>query len=289
MELHLFTAVALIAIAALAALVVGRSLSKHLGKARTPVFACLVILTALYASIWAGRIEIVAIFPHSSAVLLSNLTFVLVCLLAGFAWEIPGVPSLRGGIVLATLVVLGGVFLFAPFLRPMLMPIELEANSRWRGDICLQTHDASCAPAAAATLLRLHGLHAEERSMADACLTSRAGTEPLALYRGLGISTRDTRLHPRLASRQPEDWARLNQFPVLAMVTPPAAQTIPPTRAGRLQKLLGRASEGHAVVVLGRLPDGNFLIGDPASGQRVWDPYLMSHYFSGQAIYLERQ
>lgn len=289
MELHLFTAAALIALAAIAALVAGRSLSSHLGKSRTPLFACLVILTTLYASIWAGRIEIIAVFPHSSAVLLSNLTFVLVCFLAGFAWEIPGVPSLRGGIVLATLVLLGGVFLFAPFLRPLLMPIELEATSRWRGDVCLQTHDASCGPAAAATLLRLHGIRTDERSMATVCLTSRAGTEPLALYRGLGLSTSDTNLRPRLASRRPEEWSRLNQFPVLAMVSPPVAPTIPPSRAGRLQKLLGRSSEGHAVVVLGRLADGDYLIGDPASGPRVWDPHVMAHYFSGQAIYLQRR
>lgn len=290
MDFQLITAAALIALGSLLALLIGRSLGHRLGRYRIPVFAGAVILTSLYASTGAGRIENIAVFTHSSAVLLSNLTPILVGFLAGFAWAIPGVPSRRAAVVLSSLVVLGGVFLFAPLLRPLLMPIELEPLSRWRGGICLQTHDASCGPAAAATLLRLHGIETDERTMADACLTSRAGTEPLALYRGLNLQTRGTGLQPRLASRRPADWVRQGQYPVLAMVTPPAAQMIPPNRSGRLRKLLGRSrSEGHAVVVLGQLDNGAFLIGDPASGKRVWDANLMSHFFSGQAIYLQQQ
>ncbi len=289
MELHLIAVAALMAFGSLMAWVAGRSLGRHLEQARTPVFAMLVMLTSVYASAWVGRIENIAVFSHSSAVLLSNFTPILACFLAGFAWQIPGVPSPRGAVALSSMVLLGGVFLFAPILRPVLMPIELEPQSRWRGDVCLQTHDASCGPAAAATLLRLHGIEADERTMASDCLTSGAGTEPLALYRGLGVQTRHTSLHPRLASRRPEDWSRLDQYPVLAMVTPPAAQTVPPSRSGQLRQLLGRSSEGHAVVVLEQLANGDYLIADPASGKRIWDPYLMSHFFSGQAIYLQRQ
>lgn len=59
---------------------------------------------------------------------------------------------------------------------------------RW--GVCLQTSPYSCGPASAAALLRLHGVSATEREMADLCLTRPgntlvSGTSDCGLARGL--------------------------------------------------------------------------------------------------------
>jgi hypothetical protein len=83
-------------------------------------------------------------------------------------------------------------------------------------------------------------------------------------------------------------WDGLQQYPVLAMVSPIDTDRAIPTRTGRLRNLLGRTSEGHAVVILGRTTQGEFVVGDPSNGRVVWSPRQMVGFFSGQAIYLQK-
>ena len=56
---------------------------------------------------------------------------------------------------------------------------------------CIQTTAYTCSPAAAATLLKMHGINATEQEMADLCLTRR-GTSWPGLYRGLKLKTENT-------------------------------------------------------------------------------------------------
>src|SRR5439155_26252660 len=65
-----------------------------------------------------------------------------------------------------------------------------KIKNRWRRDICLQTSHATSSPAAAATLLRSHGIDTTEEEMARLCLTNPDGTSLLGLYRGLRLKTR---------------------------------------------------------------------------------------------------
>lgn len=134
----------------------------------------------------------------------------------------------------------------------------------------------------------LDGVMVTEKELVGECLTSEDGTEPLAVYRALRIYSGEIGQKPKLASRDPSSWQRLGQFPVLAMVSPVDTERATPTSTGRLRSLLGRSSEGHAVVILGHNSDGNYVVGDPSNGRVIWSPRQMAGYFSGQAIYLER-
>jgi len=65
---------------------------------------------------------------------------------------------------------------------------------------CYQTTSYTCAPAAAATMLRLSDVMTDEREMADLCLTREGrGTLDLGLYRGLNVKLREA--HAGLAVR----------------------------------------------------------------------------------------
>lgn len=288
MSADIIIASLLVAALSPAAYLVGRYAGGHLPRARNLLFASLVIGTSLYAALWVGRLENLLLFPWGHAILISNLTPIFVCFLAGYARRMPGAGPVRTATV-GCMVVLGCVFFLAPVLRPLLFPIQSQAHAvQWDNGVYVQTHDAACAPAAAVTLLHRHGIAVSEQAMIEYCLTSRAGTEPLALYRGLVAATRDSGLKPRLADSRPEAWSTRKQFPVLAMVCPSAMEFEPGRDVGPLRNLLGRRSDGHAVVILGRTPSGDYIVGDPGEGLAAWDPYVLETFFTGQALYLHR-
>ncbi len=266
--------------------VAGRRTGSHLRRLRMPLFGVLIVLTSLYASAWVGRVENVWLFPLGTAILLSNLTPALTCFLAGMAWQIPGVPTGRKVVGLGTLVILSVLFFFAPVLRPIWRPVHVSDQGWWKNGVCMQSHEASCGAAAAVTMLTQFGIEATERELVAECLTSRAGTEPLALYRALARRGQAHSLQPRLAASDPRQWRDAGQFPVLAMVGAVDAGMPGETRTGRLRQLLGRANGGHAVVVLGVNGRGDYLVADPGEGLARWSPYIMSMFYNGQAFYL---
>lgn len=288
MALDLLTAVLITAVIAIAAGVAGRRIGKRYERARMPLFATLILLTAWYASSWNGRMENVLLFSVGPAILLSNLTPVLGCLLAGLAWEIPGIPTTRRAIALGALVALTVALFLAPLVRPMMKPAVASDLGQWKDGICLQTHEATCGAAAVATMLRQYDMMVTEEELVGKCLTSEDGTEPLAVYRALMIYANKLGLRPKLASSDPLSWQELQQYPVLAMVSPVDSDRATPSHTGRLRSLLGRSSEGHAVVILGRNSDGDFIVGDPSNGRVIWSPRQMTGYYSGQSIYLDQ-
>lgn len=288
MALDLLTAVLITAAIAIAAWIAGRQIGNRYQRARMPLFATLILLTAWYASSWNGRMENVLLFSVGPAILLSNLTPVFGCFLSGLAWEIPGIPRARRVIALGGLVTLTVALFLAPLARPILKPAVASELGQWKDGVCLQTHEATCGAAAVATMLRQYNLLVTEKELVDKCLTSEDGTEPLAVYRALMIYASEIGRRPKLASSDPLSWQALQQYPVIAMVSPVDSARATPTHTGRLRSLLGRSSEGHAVVILGRNSYGDFIVGDPSNGRVVWTPRQMETYYSGQSIYLEQ-
>jgi Peptidase C39 family len=87
----------------------------------------------------------------------------------------------RGGLARRIVLVLAleAVAWFA-VVRPI-WGIPPRCRDRWEGDFCVQTTEATCTAACAATLLRVHGIEVTEQEMADLCLTRR-GTRWQGLY-----------------------------------------------------------------------------------------------------------
>lgn len=145
----------------------------------------------------------------------------------------------------------------------------------------MQSHSSTCAPAAAATLLKLAGIDADEMSMTQACLTSTHGTVPLGLYRGLAAAAESSEQQPKIASSNPDTWLATDQLPNVALV-----QFAKPI--GHPGFFMGPTAEGHAVVVLERAANGDWIIVDPAFGKTRWSDEQFRNRFTGDAIYLSR-
>jgi len=170
-------------------------------------------------------------------------------------------------------------YVIMPVARSHFAPVEVAEESTWRGEVCVQSHASTCAPAAAASLLRLAGIKTNEQEMTRACLTSRHGTEPLGLFRGLVTAVKHSDRYPIVASTNPDDWTGRSQLPNIALVK------FADAHSNRSRRLLGPWGEGHAVLVLGRTSTG-WIIGDPAFGKTVWTDQDFRGRFTGEAIYM---
>lgn len=250
--------------------------------ARPVAFAISLLVALLYAWTLSGKLAWASVFPAGSVFLWSNLMPVLLSVSAGLASGSLSLRSWRQFATVGALLTLALAYLFTPMMRPLIAPIRLASQCQWQGDLCLQSHSSSCAPAAAATLLRLYGVVSDERSMARDCLTSRHGTEPLGLYSGLAIAARRFSLRPRVGSAKAERWIDEGQLPCIALVRFDESSD-----SETLRNLLGPRGDGHAVVVLARdVHDQGWIIADPAFGETTWKDHDFRERFTGDAIYL---
>jgi len=272
---------------AVLASVSGYWIGLHLApRATLTLFAGVILLASLYSSLVVGRLEIATWVSSGTAIFTTNVTPILILFCVGLAWQLPSVKPRSLHVRFAALGAISVVFFFAPLIRPWLRPVVMDEPPRFEDGVCLQSHWATCAAAAAVTLLQNHGVNVSEGEMIQTCLTSCEGTEPLGLYRGLVKQTKSRSVTPRLASTDSSLWQAQGMFPVLALVT--FRDDVSGER-GAMNRILGRHGDGHAIVVFGQAANGDFMIGDPAFGRTVWDQATFCHRFSGQGIYLAKR
>ena len=201
------------------------------------------------------------LLPFSSVVILGDWIPPAAALLAGLAWRrMPG-GAVRKGVLVVPLLALCG---YRPAGRLIGSPPPLD--DRWKHGVCRQTSQASCSAAAAATLLRAHGITTNESEMAALCLTRPRGTPTVGLYRGLKLKTvglpwKIEAFHGDLET------LRRERGPVILSVR------LDPGRGvdERYERLWGWApGVNHTVVLFGFRDDGKTEVGDPAVGRENW-------------------
>ena len=278
----LIFAILSITVLSVSAYLAGKSLGARVCKTRPWLFLEALAFTLIFGWFFAGRLIWANAISGSAVIYWSNLMPILLVFTAGLACATPGLTRWRRPLTVTLLAAIAIGHLVIPVMRPLLAPAHVVAASQWRDNICLQTHSATCGAAATATLLNLRGIPADEQTMIDACLTSRHGTEPLGLYRGLKLASQGFDHQVKVACRNPNDWLERNQLPNLALV-----RFANSSESGPIRWLLGPRGEGHAVVVLGREGD-QWIIGDPAVGKVRWSHQDFRRRFTGDAIYLSR-
>lgn len=250
------------------------------------------LLVALgFAWALAGRLAWAIVVPSASVVFWANLMPILLSLAAGFAGTIHRLSRWNRPATALGLALLASGYALLPLARPWLAPAEMADLSIWDDGVCLQSHDATCAPAAAATLLRQAGILSSEQSLARGCMTSRFGTEPLGLFRGLAIAAQHRRWAPRVSSRDPGSWHQKRQLPSVALVQFEPSESERPSIGLDFSSsyFSGPQGERHAIVVLGQTTRGDWLIADPAFGKTAWSDELFRRRFTGDAIFMAKR
>ncbi|TWU02787.1 cysteine peptidase family C39 domain-containing protein [Stieleria varia] len=283
MTFELLFAVTAIGVLGVLSYIAGRHLGATVAKGRPWLFVETLGLSLLFAWTMAHDLVWASALPVADIVCWSNVLPILLAFTAGLASRTPGLrgPFRAAAVGLFVLMALG--HLVTPVARPVLWPIPDVQCEGWSNGVCLQSHEATCAAAAAASLLSRHEIISDEREMIDQCLTSLHGTSPLGLYRGLS-TVADKHDHvAKVANADPLMWSENKQLPNVALITLAHGET----QRGVTQ-LLGPRGEGHAVVVLAR-EDGQWVIGDPAIGLLRWSDEQFRSRFTGDAVFLSRR
>ena len=259
-------------------------------KSAAPKFLCLtgsILASLAFSYFLSGKLFWARAFPTSAVITVSNLMPVILSLTAGLASTSSQLSRWNRPTTVGMFMMLTVAYLIMPMVRPILAPAKTDAISKWNQDICLQSHGSTCAPAAAATLLRSASISVDEPTMVSACLTSEQGTEPLGLFRGLSIGAKGHPASPRVASRNPDLWPEMGQLPNVALISfKPTHHSASDNTASSLSRIFGPSEEGHAIVVLGKTDGGRWMIADPAFGRTTWTDETFKSRFSGDAIYL---
>jgi hypothetical protein len=288
-DLELALAVVVVTLMTLGAYRVGCRFQSASERSERWVFLGLIGISFLFAWSFFGRLIWAEAITSSAALYWSNVTPVVLAFSAGMAGHAVDVRRHFRPAVAAILMTLAVAFVITPIARPVLFPLDWDQApepqwmTQWQDGVYMQSNSASCAPAAAVTLLGQAGISANERELASACLSSSLGTAPLGLYRGLSTVAREHDLKARVASRDPSQWHQRGQLPNVALV-----------RLGLIGEgrqdhgFVGNVTVGHVVTVLGKTDGGRWLIGDPAVGKVSWSDEELRKRFTGEAIYLSQ-
>lgn len=301
--MDLVIATAIIVGASVFAFWAGRSVCKN----RKFLFLATIATVFVFGCFLQGKLGLASIFQASSSVLLSNFTPVLIALIAGYACRGLEIrPGSRPAFV-ATLVAAAFFCLMGPIIRAKLAPAEPGFPVSCEHGFVMQSHESTCAPAAAANLLRLHGIDTTEAELVGPCLTSEFGTESLGLFRGLKLRCKNHDLDVSLASRNPMQWKARGQLPNVAIVrfaqdeysgSVTKEDLDEFNRRRKLSKarvasanllpvwLFGDGGTIGHVVVVKDFVEGKWIVVDPAIGVVEWTDRELAGRFTGDAIFL---
>lgn len=243
--------------------------------------AVVLMLMLFIRDLWDSQL-LARLLPFSNLIVIGNLMVPTVALLGGLAWNrMPG-RLFRKGLLVGTMLSVAGYSLVHP-LRGEVPHCE----NVWRNDVCLQSTNASCSPASAATLLRWYQIPATEQEMAELCLTRREGTHWQGLYRGLKLKTQGTPWDVEVFSGGDvgELKDKTANGPVILTVGIPKDARVNPVYEKDWGWVRGVS---HSVVLFRFLPQQQVRVGDPSvdDGQENWTGTDLQVLWRGYGIRL---
>lgn len=253
--------------------------SRVLGQRLVHLLGILVIALILtYVIHVQGHPRLAQVLPFSNLIVVGNWQPLFVSVLAGLLWH--RLPPQVWRKSAATCALVGACLL--SIYRPILaQPPRMD--DRWDGPVCLQTSPASCSPAAAATLLRVHHIRATEQEMALLCLTSDEGTPMHGLFRGLKIKTLDTPWDVYMFADAAIDDLRGAGPVLLSVELRPEARSFT-----QLEEAGWMVGVPHSVVFMGFIGHDRVAIADPALGREIWSLDDLRLLWHGDGVRLVR-
>lgn len=276
--MDLFLAAILIALMSLWAMIVGFRQGQRASVGSQLMVQGLAVLvsTTYFFFVWEQP-RLVSYLPHTAIIVLANWHPLIGSFFAGMYLSSRKVGRVRRFTVGPMTLLLAGYAIIAPLLgsAPACKPSD-PGNP-----LVSQTTPYTCSPAAAASLLRLHGIAATESQMAELCLTRR-GTHWMGVYRGLKLMTEKTPWDVVARPFSRSAVMSLNESPALLSVNVDTDSIAPSEDHGF------RGHSGHSVLALGSRDNTKVMVFDPspAYGIECWDDELLSWVSNGVILQL---
>jgi hypothetical protein len=246
-------------------------------------FLAALLLLAYLKFVWKTAF-LVTVFPHSSIPIVSNLFLIAAAFLAAITWTHGYGTKKRRVLFGLTLYSIAVYSTIEPLLgQPPFCFNKWQSHRDYEFPISRQTSGYSCTAAAAATLLRMNGIPAQESEMAELCLT-RKGTTWQGLYRGLTLKTAGLPFRVEIIECPLAELE--NRLPAPAVISVGIDPDKPYSRkyvhAGGWQPGMR-----HSVVLLGFRPHSDRVaIADPSVGFEEWNTRDMNTLWRGRAVCL---
>ena len=285
----LILGLAIMAFASLLVLQVTVRLTKPMSRRTVTLTGVLVgLLMVLYLRYLWKTALLSSVLPFSSIVILSNWFPLAAAFLAGITWTHGYGPQRRRAVFGAAVFAIAAWSTIEPLIGAP--PACLDEWESKRGyEVCRQTSRFTCTAAAAATLLQLHGIPAQESEMARLCLTREhtrlQGTTWQGLYRGLKLKSQTHGLDVEVVECPFSELSALVSGPAIISVGIDPGQ---PYSEIYTQKKWGWGPGiRHSVVLLRPVPNIPMVeIADPSVGIEYWTYQDLRTLFRGRAIQL---
>lgn len=217
--------------------------------------------------------------PFTNLIVVGNWLPLMAAVLAALAYDHLPAPRFRKYFSAAALAFVSIITL----VYPLLGTVPVCGNHWDTSGVCRQTTDFTCSPAAAATLLRMHGIATTEQEMANLCLT-RHGTSWPGLYRGLKLKTAGTPWDVEVVDCSAEELPQYAETPLILSVGL--------VRNARVDANFSREygwqpGVNHSVLMLGLKQDA-IQIADPSQpfATETWNRETLQLLWRGLAIRL---
>lgn len=276
--MDLFLAAILIALMSLWAMLIGFRQGQRTSDGSQLMVQGVAVLvsTAYFVFVWEQP-RLVSYLPHTAIIVLANWHPLIGSFFAGMYLSSRKVGRLRRITVGPMTLLLAAYAIVAPLLgtAPVCKPGDPASP------LVSQTTPYTCSAAAAASLLRLHGIDTSEAQMAELCLT-RKGTHWMGVYRGLKLMTDRTPWDVVARPFTRDAVMSLDDSPALLSVNVDTGSIAASEDHGF------RGHSGHSVLALGSRDNIEVMVFDPspAYGIECWDDELLSWVSNGVILQL---
>ena len=234
----------------------------------------------LFGRFLTDSVWIADIVPARWLPVFGNWLPLLAGLLVGFGWEISSSDKRTKAMLFGALLLLS---LVLPYR--MLFQSRPAVTNQWQYGVCLQSTDATCGAAAAATLLSTVGISSTEEEMVNLCFSTWKGTSMHGIIRGLAVKLQGSEWRVRAREMSVQDMEKLEASAILEV----GLQNGIPEDLRYVTQWGWILGVQHTAVLFGVMPDGNLDIGDPTTGREIWRPEALKVLWQGTAITLERR
>ena len=238
----------------------------------------------LFAVLFHGRLLLATCLPWSNVIVLGNWIPLGAALLAGICVEEVNIGRRRRRLWFGLLTAMAWYVTLEPLVAAWAARTEFH-DSRHS---LVQESQVSCSAACAARLLTLHGIATNEAEMTRLCLTSRLGTPPLGLYRGLLLKTHGTEWAVSVTCCRFQSLRQDRAGPMLLPVRLSGPQVV---RSFDDQLIGWSPGMTHMILLYGFTESGRPVIWDPAipdDPNYLWTDARLKELWCGEAIHLTR-
>lgn len=202
-------------------------------------------------------------------------------IIAGFAagtlTNISSVRMWRRIVLVLALLTASSMDFLCYFIYPR--PEGGNVTEKW---LSTQTTESTCSAAAAASLLRIHGIEVSEEEMIRACLSTIKGTPWQGVWRGVNLYA-----HPEYKAVlvRCKDGQNI-EFPILISAEFNSSSE---EHTKYVSQWGWKPGTPHSVVLFERTENGYLTVGDPAIGIERWDDEALEVLWNGQGIVLRKK